>query len=70
MAASPLSRIVASAAERIDRSSGQVFNLGGGPENTLSLLELVGQLDRLTGRPLAPGFADWRPGGRVVSHTR
>ena len=42
------------AVERIDRASGQVFNLGGGPENTLSLLELVGQLDRLTGRSLGP----------------
>jgi CDP-paratose 2-epimerase len=54
------------AVERIDRASGQVFNLGGGPENTLSLLELVGQLDRLTGRPLGPAFADWRPGDQPV----
>jgi CDP-paratose 2-epimerase len=54
------------AVERIDRASGQVFNLGGGPENTLSLLELVQQLDRLTGRPLRPAFADWRPGDQPV----
>ena len=47
-------------------ASGQVFNLGGGPENTLSLLELVEQLNRLTGRPLRPAFADWRPGDQPV----
>ncbi len=54
------------AVERIDRASGQVFNLGGGPANTLSLLELVGQLERLTGRSLGPAFADWRPGDQPV----
>ena len=54
------------AVERIDRASGKVFNLGGGPRNTLSLLELVEQLDRLTGRPLRPAFSDWRPGDQPV----
>jgi len=54
------------AVERIDQASGQVFNLGGGPDNTLSLLELVEQLGRLTGRPLRPAFAEWRPGDQPV----
>ena len=54
------------AVERMDRTSGQVFNLGGGPDNTLSLLELVEHLDRLTGRPLRPAFAGWRPGDQPV----
>jgi CDP-paratose 2-epimerase len=54
------------AVERIERASGQVFNLGGGPDNTLSLLELVEHLDRLTGRPLRPSFAAWRPGDQPV----
>jgi len=54
------------AVERIEQASGQVFNLGGGPDNTLSLLELVGHLDRLTGRPLRPSFAGWRPGDQPV----
>jgi CDP-paratose 2-epimerase len=30
------------------------------------LRELVAELDRLTGRPLAPSFADWRPGDQPV----
>ena len=54
------------AVARIDRVGGQIFNLGGGPRNTLSLLELVAQLERLTGRPLKPAFADWRPGDQPV----
>ena len=51
---------------RADALRGAVFNLGGGPEHTLSLLELVGMLEQLTGRPLHPRFADWRPGDQPV----
>jgi CDP-paratose 2-epimerase len=54
------------AVDRIDRVTGQVFNLGGGPGNTLSLLELVEELGRLTGGSLRPAFADWRPGDQPV----
>jgi CDP-paratose 2-epimerase len=54
------------ALERIDSVRGEVFNLGGGPANTLSLRELVAALDRSFGRPLNPGFAGWRPGDQRV----
>ncbi len=50
------------ALERIDSVRGQAFNIGGGPGNTLSLLELVERLEHRLGRRLAPSFADWRPG--------
>lgn len=43
-----------------------MFNIGGGPSNTLSLLELVAMLERHFGRPLNPPFADWRPGDQPV----
>ncbi len=52
--------------DRIDQVSGQVFNLGGGPSNTLSLRELVGLLEVHFGRPMDPAFADWRPGDQPV----
>jgi CDP-paratose 2-epimerase len=55
-----------SALDRIDRVSGQVFNIGGGPANTLSLLELVEALESHFGRSLDPAFADWRPGDQRV----
>jgi CDP-paratose 2-epimerase len=52
--------------ERIETVRGEVFNIGGGPANTLSLLELVAKLERAFGRPLGPSFADWRPGDQRV----
>ena len=54
------------AVERIDDVKGEVFNIGGGPANTLSLLELVALLEAHFGRPLDPGFAPWRPGDQPV----
>ena len=54
------------AIDRIDDVKGEVFNLGGGPGNTLSLLELVAILEAHFGRSLAPGFAAWRPGDQPV----
>jgi CDP-paratose 2-epimerase len=52
--------------ERIDAVQGEVFNLGGGPANTLSLRELVSALEDRLGRPLDPPYADWRPGDQRV----
>jgi CDP-paratose 2-epimerase len=54
------------AVDRIDVASGRVFNVGGGPSNTLSLLELVDTLSLALGRPLNPPFSDWRPGDQRV----
>ena len=54
------------AVDRIDRTSGQVYNIGGGPENQLSLLDLVALLSKRTGRKVKPAFADWRPGDQKV----
>lgn len=54
------------AIDRIDHASGRIYNLGGGPENTLSLLELVRLLERLSCRPMQVSFADWRPGDQRV----
>jgi CDP-paratose 2-epimerase len=48
--------------ERIDEVRGHAFNIGGGPENTLSLRELVERLERRLGHRLEPRFSDWRPG--------
>jgi CDP-paratose 2-epimerase len=48
------------AVTHIDTVSGQAFNIGGGPENTLSLLELVDLLTDMTGRAPVLHFEDWR----------
>jgi CDP-paratose 2-epimerase len=54
------------------RSSGRVFNLGGGPAHTLSLLELVDHVAELTGQVPRVTFAPERPGDQryYVSDTR
>jgi CDP-paratose 2-epimerase len=54
------------AVERIDRVSGQAFNVGGGPKNTISLLELLDRIEALTGRRPAPARAASRPGDQPV----
>ena len=57
---------------QIDRLSGRAFNLGGGPSCTLSLLEMLAHIERLTGRRPDVSFADARPGDQLwyVSDTR
>jgi len=46
----------------IDRLSGRAFNIGGGPGNTVSLLELIQQLREQLGRPIELRFDAWRVG--------
>ncbi|MBV9458927.1 MAG: GDP-mannose 4,6-dehydratase [Bradyrhizobium sp.] len=46
----------------IDIARGRIFNLGGGAGNSISLLELIELIERLTGYALERYFADWRPG--------
>lgn len=49
----------------IDRVRGRAFNLGGGPGNTLSLLEMLAQVERLTGRAPEVQFDEARPGDQL-----
>ena len=46
----------------IDAVSGQAFNLGGGPANAVSLVQLLSHLGQVTGDRLDVAFHDWRPG--------
>ena len=52
----------ASALANIRRVSGRAFNLGGGPANAVSLLELTDEIRRVTGRRTQLHFEDWRQG--------
>ena len=58
--------------EHISEISGQAFNIGGGPENTVSLLELLKTIGQYRGEEIPLAFADWRPGDQhyYVSDTR
>lgn len=45
---------------KIKNISGQAFNIGGGPENTLSLIELLDLIEDLHGKRPQVRFAEWR----------
>jgi CDP-paratose 2-epimerase len=50
------------ALDDIDRIAGRAFNLGGGPDNAISLLQLIDEIRLLTGRDVDLTFEDWRQG--------
>ncbi len=53
--------------ERIEAVAGEVFNIGGGPENTLTIWSETGPiLEALAGRTIPVTYADWRPGDQRV----
>lgn len=52
--------------ERADRVSGNAYNVGGGPANQLSLLELLTHLEGKLGRKLGQVYATPRPGDQQV----
>ena len=60
------------AAAQIDKVSGQAFNLGGGPANAVTLLDVLGAIGAATGHHPEVKFDDWRPGDQryFVADTR
>jgi CDP-paratose 2-epimerase len=51
------------AVDKIDKAAGEVFNIGGGPSNTMSVWAEFGQLVmELSGRNISVNFDNWRPG--------
>ncbi len=53
--------------DRMDEFRGEVFNLGGGPDNTLAIWTEFGPLlAELAGRPVAVTYGPWRPGDQRV----
>lgn len=43
-----------------------VYNIGGGPENTASLLEFIETIESQTSIKMKYGFSDWRPSDQKV----
>jgi CDP-paratose 2-epimerase len=55
------------AIEHIEVTQGQIYNIGGGPGNTLAVWSEFGpMLSGLVGRPIEVTYADWRPGDQRV----
>ncbi|HEX2163444.1 MAG TPA: SDR family NAD(P)-dependent oxidoreductase [Thermoanaerobaculia bacterium] len=60
------------AEEHAGQLAGQAFNIGGGPENAVCLLQVIDRLAALAGERPEVRFDDWRPGDQryYVSDTR
>jgi CDP-paratose 2-epimerase len=62
-----LIRAYAAAAEHPDIASGKIYNVGGGPNTTLSIWAEFGPiLQELAGHPIPVAYGDWRPGDQPV----
>jgi CDP-paratose 2-epimerase len=61
-----LARAYEIAFERREVVGGQAFNMGGGPANTLSLLELIGFLEEHLKISVPLKWSEWRPGDQPV----
>ena len=58
-----LVRALRGAVDKISVTAGKVYNIGGGPSNTLSVWKEFGQLlAELNGEAVRVSYRDWRPG--------
>jgi CDP-paratose 2-epimerase len=60
------------ARENIEAIGGRAYNMGGGPQNAVSLLEVIERIGELHGAPPQTSFGPWRQGDQryYVSDTR
>ena len=61
-----LARAYEAAFEHRKAARGQAFNIGGGPTNVMSLLELIRHLEEDLGIRIPLQWSDWRPGDQPV----
>ena len=61
-----LVRAYDTAVQQIDKTAGKIYNVGGGPKFTLSLLELLSLLEKKLGKKIPFTSDDWRPGDQPV----
>ena len=54
------------AAKRIDVARGRVYNIGGGPSNSISILELIDHVSALSGKKLPYRHGAWRLGDQRI----
>jgi len=55
------------AVEKIDVAKGKIYNIGGGPENVMSIWnEFAPKLEKLLGKKIEVARGDWRPGDQRV----
>ncbi len=53
--------------EKIDKTQGRIYNIGGGADNSVSIwLEIEPILRKLLGKQIPVDYADWRPGDQPI----
>jgi CDP-paratose 2-epimerase len=60
-----LSAMYESVIENIDKTRGEIFNVGGGPANQRNLLDVIDQIGQITNAKPDYSFADWREGDQT-----
>jgi CDP-paratose 2-epimerase len=60
-----LSALYEAAINNIEKTRGEIYNVGGGPPNQRNLLEVIGQIGELTNTKPKYTFADWREGDQT-----
>jgi CDP-paratose 2-epimerase len=51
--------------EKIDKTRGEIYNVGGGQSNQRNLLEVIDQIGELTNTKPSYSFSDWREGDQT-----
>jgi len=52
--------------KNINKTAGKIYNVGGGYNNSLSLLEFMDCLEKNLNKKIKFSFADWRPGDQPI----
>ncbi len=51
----------------IEQAAGKIYNIGGGPQNTMSIwLEFRSKLEKLVGHSVEAQYGEWRPGDQRI----
>jgi CDP-paratose 2-epimerase len=60
-----LSALYATVIAKIDKTRGEIYNVGGGPPNQRNLLEVIDRIGELTRTTPSYSFAEWREGDQT-----
>ena len=52
--------------EQIEKCDGEIFTVGGGPDNTVSLIEVVAEIEKQTGKKSTISYHDKRPADQDI----
>jgi CDP-paratose 2-epimerase len=63
---SDLIRAYGMAVKNIDKTAGEIYNIGGGSKNSFSLLELINLLEKILRIEIKYDFSIWRPGDQKI----